>query len=301
MQAGTSIRRTVRGIRRRLATAYTRCFFPTTAANLQAFRSELARKRGLELGGPSGILGDQGPLPVYDVLESLDNCLYSSRTIWTGEVGGGASFIYHPKKKPGTQFLCDATQLDPISNSSYDCVIASHCLEHVANPLRALQECRRVLTPQGALLLVLPHKDGTFDWRRPTTTLEHMMTDYANNVGEDDLTHLPEILALHDLSRDEAAGTPEQFHQRCLDNITKRAIHHHVFDTHTALALLDRGSFQISQVSTLRPYHIMILARRSEGVPDNVAFLGDQAEFRRVSPFRSDRLSAPQSAENGAR
>jgi SAM-dependent methyltransferase len=171
----------------------------------------------------------------------------------------------------------------------------------VANPLRALQECRRVLTPQGALLLVLPHKDGTFDWRRPTTTLEHMMTDYANNVGEDDLTHLPEILALHDLSRDEAAGTPEQFHQRCLDNITKRAIHHHVFDTHTALALLDRGSFQISQVSTLRPYHIMILARRSEGVPDNVAFLGDQAEFRRVSPFRSDRLSAPQSPENGAR
>jgi len=60
------------------------------------------------------------------------------------------------------------------------------------------------------------------------------MTDYANNVGEDDLTHLPEILALHDLSRDEAAGTPEQFHQRCLDNISKRAIHHHVFDTHTA-------------------------------------------------------------------
>src|SRR5882672_6643203 len=112
MQGGTSIRRTVRGIRRRLATAYTRCFFPTTATNLQAFRSELARKRGLELGGPSGILGDQGPLPVYDVLESLDNCLYSSRTIWTGEVGGGASFIYHPKKKPGTQFLCDATQLE---------------------------------------------------------------------------------------------------------------------------------------------------------------------------------------------
>jgi SAM-dependent methyltransferase len=295
MQAGKSIRRTVRGIRRRLATAYARCFFPRTVENLQAYRSELTGKRGLEIGGPSGILGVEGPLPVYDVLKSLDNCLYSSRTIWTGEVAGQASFVYDSNKKPGNQIFCEASQLGPVSDSSYECVIASHCLEHVANPLRALQEWKRVLAPQGLLLMVLPHKDGTFDWRRPTTVLEHMVTDYENNVGEDDLTHMPEILALHDLKRDEAAGTPEQFRERCLDNLSKRAIHHHVFDTHTALAVVDRASFQILQVSTFRPYHIMILARRLEGVPDNAAFLGAQAEFRRHSPFRSDRLDLSQS------
>jgi SAM-dependent methyltransferase len=294
MQARTSIRRTVRGIRRRLATAYARCFFPRTVANLEAYRSDLAGKRGLEIGGPSGILGVGGPLPIYDVLESLDNCLYSSRTIWTGEVAGNASFVYDRNKQPGNQIFCEASHLGPVSDSSYECVIASHCLEHVANPLRALQEWRRVLAPQGVFLMVLPHKDGTFDWRRPTTALEHMVTDFENNVGEEDLTHLPEILALHDLRRDEAAGTLDQFRERCLDNLSMRAIHHHVFDTHTALAVVDRASFQILQVSTFRPYHIMILARRSEGVPDNAAFLGTQAEYRRDSPFRSDRLSSPQ-------
>jgi hypothetical protein len=148
-----------------------------------------------------------------------------------------------------------------------------------------------VLVPRGVLLLVLPHKDGTFDWRRPTTTLEHMISDYESNVGEDDLTHLSEILELHDLSRDEAAGTPEQFRQRSLENVSKRAMHHHVFDTQTALALVDRGSFQIIQVDTFRPYHIMILARGWEGTPSNAAFFRGHAEFRRNSPFSSDRLS----------
>jgi len=73
------------------------------------------------------------------------------------------------------------------------------------------------------------------------------MTDYANNVGEDDLTHLPEILALHDLSRTKRRHLRNNSTSRCLDNIFQEAIHHHVFDTHTALALLDRGSFQISK------------------------------------------------------
>jgi SAM-dependent methyltransferase len=291
MQVGTSIRRTARGIRRRLA-AYASYFRPKPVANLKQYRSELAGKRGLEIGGPSTNFGTLGFVPIYDILESLDNCLYSSRTIWNGEVGG--VFSYHPKKKPGVQFFCEATNVHPIPKSSYECVLASHCLEHIANPLRALQEWTRVLVPGGVLLLVLPHKDGTFDWRRPTTTLEHMLSDYNSNVGEDDLTHLPEILVLHDLSRDKAAGTRAQFRQRCLENISQRAIHHHVFDTQTALALVDRGSFQIIRVDTVKPYHIMILARRSEGTPDNVAFLGTQAEFRRKSPFPSDRLSPPE-------
>jgi len=55
-------------------------------------------------------------------------------------------------------------------------------------------------------------------------------------VGEEDLTHVPEILELHDLSRDEGAGTREQFRQRCLANHVHRALHHHVFDTMAALA-----------------------------------------------------------------
>ncbi|MGA3107431.1 MAG: methyltransferase domain-containing protein [Terriglobales bacterium] len=260
-----------------------------TVGGLDVYRSYLTDKRGLEIGGPSGILGDEGPLPVYSVLASLDNCLYSSRTIWAGEVKDGSTFKYHPLKSAGEQFICEATDLEPVANSSYDCVLASHCLEHVANPFRALTEWRRVLKENGLLLLLLPHRDGTFDWRRPATSLDHMIQDHADGVSEDDLTHLPEVLELHDLRKDIAAGTREEFRQRCLENHSNRAMHQHVFDTLTAIRTVDHAKFEVIRVDNLKPYHIIILARRHEGEPDNQKFLRKGAEHWGRSPFPSDR------------
>lgn len=253
------------------------------------YRGLLSGKRGLEIGGPSVILGDDGPFPIYRALKSLDNCLYSSCTIWTGEVKEGRTFVFHPRKCPGDRIICEATNLKPIADGGYEIVLASHCLEHVANPLRALAEWKRVLQSDGLLLLILPHKDGTFDWRRPTTSLPHMISDYENNVGEDDLTHLPEILSLHDLDRDKAAGSMEQFHRRCLDNFRTRAMHHHVFDTPTAVALLDKAAFQVMRVDQMEPFHIILLAKSCDRVPDNTQFLKADAAYRRRSPFVSDR------------
>jgi SAM-dependent methyltransferase len=162
-------------------------------------------------------------------------------------------------------------------------------LEHVANPLRALEEWRRVLENNGLLLLILPHKDGTFDWRRPVTELEHMIDDYEKNVGEEDLTHLPEILALHDLKKDLPAGSAENFRLRCAENSANRAMHHHVFDTSLTLRLLDRAHFQLLRVSAFAPCHIIVLSRKCDGVPDNMAFLAPDARYRNHSPFSSDR------------
>jgi len=187
------------------------------------------------------------------------------------------------------QFICDATNLKSVLDASYECVLASHCLEHVANPLRALKEWKRILKEGGLLVLVLPHKDGIFDWRRPTTSLAHMREDYENNTGEDDLTHLPEILALHDLEMDEGAGSPERFYLRCINNLSNRTMHHHVFDTSTAISLVDESGFQLIRVDTFKPCHIILLAHRCAGTPDNAAFLAPNASYRLSSPFASDR------------
>jgi SAM-dependent methyltransferase len=256
---------------------------------VQAYRSQLAKKRTVEIGGPSDIFRDEGPLPIYRVVGTVDNCLYSRQTIWTGEVIAGQTFKYHSRKPPGIQYICEATELKPIADRSYECVLASHCLEHVANPLRALAEWKRVLRYGGSLLLVLPHKDGTFDWRRPITPLAHMVEDYEKQIGEDDLTHLPEILALHDLEKDEPAGSPEQFRIRSMENSVNRALHHHVFDTPTAVQLIDRAGFRVMQVDNFRPFHIVILAHSCGETPDNARFLGPSARYRRSSPFPSDR------------
>lgn len=252
------------------------------------YRSRLRLRRGLEIGGPSAMLAGDGGIPIYDVLGSLDNCLYSGSTIWTGEVRKGNTFFYDSGKKPGTQIICDSTDLYPIKDSSYDCVLACHCLEHIANPLRALTEWKRVLKDDGLLLLILPHKDGTFDWRRPTTPLAHMIQDYENAVGEEDLTHLPEILELHDLSKDPAAGTDEQFRQRCLANHVNRAMHHHVFDTMTALETLNYIGFTLLRVDYLQPVHIFILAGRADQTVDNRRFMEPGCKHWSRSPFPSD-------------
>ncbi|MCU1301037.1 MAG: class SAM-dependent methyltransferase [Candidatus Sulfotelmatobacter sp.] len=252
------------------------------------YRSAFQSKRGLEIGGPSPILAHTGEIPIYDVLASLDNCLYSGNTIWAGEVRKGKTFFYQPGMQPGTQILCEATNLQAIDDSRYECVLACHCLEHVANPLRALAEWKRILQNEGPLLLILPHKDGTFDWRRRTTPLAHMIEDYENAVDEQDLTHLPEILALHDLSKDVPAGTKEQFEQRCLANHINRAMHHHVFDTMSAIALVNYAGFKILRVDTLAPYHIIILATRTVQAADNRRFLESGREHRSRSPFPSD-------------
>lgn len=253
------------------------------------YRTHLRSRKGLEIGGPSTMLAADGPVPVYDVLASLDNCLYSGTTIWTGEVSEGNTFSYHAGKQPGRQILCEGTDLRPVEDSSYECVLACHCLEHIANPLRALAEWKRVLKNDGRLLLILPHKDGTFDWRRPTTTLAHIIEDHERSVGEGDLTHLQEVLQLHDLSRDPGAGTKEEFRKRCEQNHIHRAMHHHVFDTMTALATVSYAGFQILRVDNLLPFHIIILGQRTDQIPDNRTFMEWGSAHRLRSPFPSDR------------
>jgi SAM-dependent methyltransferase len=272
-------------------TALVRRPFIPKLRSLAAYRSELRSKRGLEIGGPSPLLAYNGPVPVYDVLESLDNCLYSGKTIWEGEVREGNTFLYHPGKRPGTQIISEATDLQSVADSSYQCVLACHCLEHIANPLRALGEWKRVLKNDGLLLLILPHKDGTFDWRRPVTPLAHMIEDYENGVGEEDLKHLPEVLELHDLSKDKPAGTGEQFRQRCLSNHIHRAMHHHVFDTMAALATVNYAGLQVLRVDQLKPFHIIILASRTDRTIDNRRFMEPGDHWVR-SPFLSDHMHA---------
>jgi len=252
--------------------------------------AHLTGKHALEIGGPSGIFSKEGSLPVYDVLSSVDNCVYSAHTLWNHCPSPTEGFLYQAGKAPGRSIICEGSDLRHFGDESYDCVLASHCLEHIANPLRALREWRRVLVQNGLLLAIVPHKDGTFDWRRPPTTLSHMISDYQQNIGEEDLTHLCEILELHDLARDKAAGTADDFHCRCLKNLENRAMHHHVFKTMTVLQALDWAGFLLIRVDHLKPYHIIVLAQRADQSADNRAFLSQNAAYWRRSPFPSDHL-----------
>lgn len=216
---------------------------------VEEYIAALRGMRALEIGGPTDMLASEGSFPIYSSLASIDNCNFAKDTIWSSN---GVRY--------DRCFIAEATALE-IEADTYDCVIASHCLEHIANPFRALQEWKRVLRPDGLMLLILPNPEFTFDWRRPITTLEHMRRDYEICTPESDLTHLEEILSLHDLSRDPGAGTYEDFHRRCLQNLRFRAIHHHVFSPQTAIETLQYAGFKIIR-QDVREINIFTLAKK---------------------------------------
>jgi hypothetical protein len=101
----------------------------------------------------------------------------------------------------------------------------------------------------------------TFDHLREPTSVDHMFDDFEKGTGEDDLTHLPEILEKHDLDRDVAAGSREDFHRRSVDNFSNRCLHHHVFDENNSRELLSRVGFEVLALDLAHPFHICILAR----------------------------------------
>jgi ubiquinone/menaquinone biosynthesis C-methylase UbiE len=215
-------------------------------------------KNGLEIGGPTGIFREGDIVPVYGHIGTLDNCDFSISTAWAKHT---QSFEFNPRKAPGKTFFCDGSALTPIGDSTYDVLLSSHNLEHFANPVKALKEWRRVLRPGGALILILPFYKATFDHRRKPTSVEHMLNDFEVKMGEDDLTHLPEILEKHDLACDVGAGTPEEFHKRSLDNFSNRCLHHHVFDEHNSRKLLSRCAYEVLALDFRLPSHMCILAR----------------------------------------
>jgi SAM-dependent methyltransferase len=261
---------------------------------LQAYetgRPLVEGKRGIEIGGPSAIFARTGLLPLYPLLGRLDNCDFAGDTIWHGEAAEGTQFTYDADRAPGRQFVLDATSMGAIEDASYDIVLSSHTLEHIANPLQALSEWARILG-DGHLVLVLPHFENTFDHKRPVTTLEHIAADFADSTGEDDETHVEEFIELCDLSRVPDQLTRQAFAERTRDHVANRTVHHHVFDTELVVRLLDRAGFQLLSVETALPFHIVALARANGPDPDNQPFLAPTAAWRRTSVFRRDRQSS---------
>ena len=271
---------------------------PPRARCLALCQRLVSGRAGLEVGGPSGVFRANGVLPVYPWVAALDNCNFASRTEWEGFIVAGRSFRYAKDREPGMQYIAEMTDLSQIPSRTYDVLLSSHAIEHTANPVLALSEWIRVLKGGGVLVLLVPHKDGTFDHRRPVTTIQHLFEDFERSTREDDLTHLSEILTLHDLRRDPEAGSPGAFRQRSEKNIDNRCLHHHVFDTALVVRLLDRLQLRIHAVEAARPNHIIAIAQKPAAgeVPDNHRFTTADADFHRDSPFPSDRCRGPASA-----
>lgn len=215
------------------------------------------KKNGLEIGGPSSIFNKNGFMPIYDKIENLDGVNFASSTIWTGAIDEEKGYIINGKRV-GKQYILDAVDLTPIKKNSYDFVLSCNNIEHIANPMKAIEQWLSVLNQGGILVIVAPRKEANFDHNREIVKINHLISDYQNKIMEDDLTHLEEILTLHDLKMDPPAGTIEQFKERSLKNFENRCLHQHVFDLNVLRNIYEHFNLSIIKSIQLDSDHVII-------------------------------------------
>ncbi len=244
---------------------------------------------GLEIGGPSLVFCRRlGTVPVYGIAARVDTCDFAEETVWSSRQ---TTALVQLRKPSGFRLVSDGSRL-ALKSEVYAFVLASHVLEHCANPLKAISEWKRVLRPGGVMVLLLPHKAETFDHRRPNTDFAHLEDDFRGDIGETDLTHLDEILALHDLSRDLAAGSWTEFRERARRNAQSRCLHHHVFSPELLIDICTWAGMTVLSVSVERPVHIIIVAAKTRNdtlQADNGRFLKADAKWRMRDPFATPR------------
>ena len=221
------------------------------------FYGNFRDKKGLEIGGPS-ILFSGKIMPVYQLAESIDGCNFSSHTVWEGEII--SSDYNYFETKHGRQFILEGTDLSSIKNEEYDFVLSCHNLEHIANPLKAIMEWVRVLKKGGTLLLVLPDKRYTFDRKRNYTDFSHLLQDLKNNTDEKDLTHLQEILELHDARLDPPVRNNfELLKERSHNNFENRCMHHHVFGAALLKEIMTYAGLKTVSQKFIPPFNQVII------------------------------------------
>lgn len=218
---------------------------------------QLKGQVGLEIGGPSTFFFVKGGFPVYVFAKRVDGVNYSNETMWEGKIKQGKNYRYF-RNKTGFQYIKEATDLGEIADHSYDFVLSSHSLEHVANPIKALKEWCRVLKTNGKLILVLPDKRHTFDHKREYSTFEHIVADYQNETSEHDTTHHEEILQTHDETKTNLEH--KDFEAILSNNFSNRIAHHHVFSPAVAAQVLVFSGFKVEKQFLATPFHMITIA-----------------------------------------
>jgi len=112
-------------------------------------------KKGVEIGGPSQYTGSI----IYNNALSLDNVVFSYDTVWKQHTN---DYKFNYNKEAGKTFFNDTVNITSIDDNTYDFCFASHTLEHIANPLKAIKEWLRIVKKEGHVIIIVPEKKRLF-------------------------------------------------------------------------------------------------------------------------------------------
>jgi SAM-dependent methyltransferase len=129
--------------------------------------------------------------------------------------------------------LDDGERLTTVPDESQDFIIANHFLEHCEDPIGTIGSHLRKLKPGGILFYAVPDKRYTFDFRRPITPLEHMISDHEQGPQHSRREHYEEWVRV---VQDETGPGAED--QACELEATGYSIHMHVWTEAEFLELM---------------------------------------------------------------
>ena len=179
--------------------------------------------RGLEIGALHRPL----PVPAGVTMSYADSFPTEELArLWSPEVDG--------HEIAPVDVVTDATTLRGVADASYDFAIASHVVEHLEDPIRALQNLARVVKPGGCVFLALPDRRHTFDRDRPPTSIAHVLRDYCGHPEASRRAHYEEwVKVVEHLSGEEATARIRDLES------TRYPIHFHVWTPGEFSSLLD--------------------------------------------------------------
>lgn len=168
----------------------------------------------------------------------------------------------------------DGSGLFQIPDGSLDFIIANNLIEHMDNPILALQNWYRKLRPSGILYMAVPDKRFTFDADRPLTTVQHLLEDYQAPTGEQKQRNFQHFVETAEII-EKRTGTDAA--ERVNDLIAKNySIHFHTWDFQSFQSFL---GFVISEMKI--DYSIVDFQKTQPLKKEFIFILGKQVVYKK--------------------
>jgi SAM-dependent methyltransferase len=220
--------------------------------DLASYRADLARRylngQGIEIGAlHRPVRAPRGARVRHVDVMTREELLAT----YSPEVYGDPRWVVE------TDVVDDCVRLSGFADGSLDFVIANHTLEHVEDPVAALESLVRVVRPGGVVFLALPDARCTFDAARPRTTLEHVLADHREGPERSREAHYREWAAVECLAEDRAAERMAEFR-------AEGARHHfHVWELDGFLDLLHNLSLPVTlELAETHPEEFVVILQR---------------------------------------
>lgn len=235
-------------------------------------RAELAQRflfgSGLEIGGLNWPL----EVPAHVRVKQVDRMTTEELRVEYPEMREVAL--------PEVEVIDDGETLATIPDGSQDFIVANHFLEHCGDPIGTIGTHLAKLKPGGILFYAVPDKRYTFDFRRPLTTLEHVILDHEEGPRRSRREHFDEWTLYNGGADEDRANDDsfEAFAQRAAREARRLeaddySIHTHVWTQATFLELVLHcravlgEAFDIEAASRRTMEFVIVLRKRGPFPP----------------------------------